>query len=251
MTGVSLIALLGVVLLALGLFWPRGLFLGAILYLLAALADALAKGVFAGPAQPALLLGGLLALRGESLLLRPRLAPLRRYLVLLAMLLGLFALKALPHLPMGSLPLALTLLHAGAFLVAYLALAVGVGAGVLGALQDLRLRRAPEKALGLAPFWSLRRLEEGYLRVGYLATTLGLASGMAWAWGYFGTPLAVDPKELSVLLAWFFLTLYFLLEERLRGYPRMALLLLSYSLLLFAFLGAPFLGSRHPSGLGF
>jgi ABC-type uncharacterized transport system permease subunit len=141
--------------------------------------------------------------------------------------------------------------HAGAFLVAYLALAVGVGAGVMCAMQDLRLRSVPEKALLSAPLWSLRRLEQGYLRVGYLATTLGLTSGMAWAWGYFGSPLALDPKEISVLLGWLGLTLYFLLEERLQGYPRMALLLLAYALLLFAFIGAPFLGSRHPSGLGF
>ncbi|WP_114312934.1 cytochrome c biogenesis protein CcsA [Thermus caldifontis] len=250
MTGASLLALMGVLLLAVGLFWPRGLSLGAFLCLGAALADALAKGFFSGPAQPALVLGGLLALRGESLLLRPRLTPLRRYLVLLAMLLGLFALKALPH-PGGSLPPLLTLVHAGAFLVAYLALAVGVGAGVMCALQDLRLRSVPEKALLFAPLWSLRRLEQGYLRVGYLATTLGLTSGMAWAWGYFGSPLALDPKEISVLLGWFGLTLYFLLEERLRGYVRMALLLSAYALLLFAFIGAPFLGSRHPSGLGF
>lgn len=250
MTAVSLLALVGVLLLAVGLFWPRGLFLGAFLYLGAGLADAFAKGFFSGPAQPALVLGGLLALRGESLLLRPRLTPLRRYLVLLALLLGLFALKALPH-PGGSLPLLLTLVHAGAFLVAYLALAVGVGAGVMYAMQDLRLRSVPEKALLSAPLWSLRRLEQGYLRVGYLAATLGLASGMAWAWGYFGSPLALDPKEISVLLGWLGLSLYFLLEERLRGYPRMALLLLAYALLLFAFIGAPFLGSRHPSGLGF
>ncbi|GAB5603386.1 cytochrome c biogenesis protein CcsA [Thermus sp. FJN-A] len=250
MTFPSLLALAGVLLLALGLFWPRGLALGALFYLGAALSDALGKGFFAGPAQPALVLGGLLALRGEALFLRPRLSPLRRYLVLLALLLGLFALKALPH-EVGNLPFLLTLVHAGAFLVAYLALAVGVGAGTMCALQDLRLRAAPEKALAFAPLWSLRRLEQGYLRVGYLATTLGLGSGMAWAWGYFGSPLALDPKEVSVLLAWLLLTLYFLLEERLRGYPRMGLLLLAYALLLFAFLGAPFLGSRHPSRLGF
>ncbi|WP_117238525.1 cytochrome c biogenesis protein CcsA [Thermus sediminis] len=246
----GLLALGGVVGLALGLFWPRALHPGALLYLGAALADALAKGVFSGPAQPALLLGGLLTLRGESLLQRPWMAPLRRYLLFLALLLGLFALKALPH-PGGELPLVLTLLHGGAFLVAYLALAVGVGAGVMGALQDLRLRQTPEKAVENAPLWSLRRLEQGYLRVGYLAATLGLGSGMAWAWGYFGSPLALDPKEVSALLGWLSLTFYFLLEERLKGFPRAGLLLLSYALLLFAFLGAPFLGSRHPSRLTF
>jgi hypothetical protein len=245
-----LLALGGVFLLALGLFWPRGLAWGALLYLGAALADALGKGLFSGPAQLALVLGGLLALRGETLFLRPRLAPLPRYLVFLALLLGLFSLKALPH-PGGDLPLALTLLHAGAFLVAYLALAVGVGAGAMCALQDMRLRLVPERALGAAPLWGLKRLERGYLRVGYLATTLGLGSGMAWAWGVFGSPLSLDPKEVSVLLGWGLLTLYFLLEERLRGYPRVALLLLAYALLLFAFLGAPFLGSRHPSRLIF
>ncbi|TBH17636.1 cytochrome c biogenesis protein CcsA [Thermus thermamylovorans] len=249
MTLPALLVLGGVLLLALGFFWPRGPVLAALLYLGAALAEALAKGLFAGPAQPALVLGGLLALRGETLFLRPRLFPLRRYLVLLALLLGLFALKALPH-PGGELPLLLTLVHAGAFVVAYLALAVGVGAGVMGALQDLRLRAAPERALLAAPLWSLRRLERGYLKVGYLAATLGLGSGMAWAWGHFGSPLVLDPKEASVLLAWLLLTLYLLLEERLRGYPRMGLLLLAYALLLFAFLGAPFLGSRHPSRLG-
>jgi hypothetical protein len=250
MSPANLLALGGVVVLALGLFWPRVLHLGTLLYLGAALADALAKGVFSGPAQPALLLGGLLALRGESLLQRPWLAPLRRYLLLLALLLGFFALKALSH-PGGAHPLSLSLLHGGAFLVAYLALAVGVGAGVMGALQDLRLRRAPEKALQNAPLWSLRRLELGYLRVGYLAATLGLGSGMAWAWGYFGSPLALDPKELSAFLGWLSLTFHFLLEGRLRGLSRAGLLLLAYALLLFAFLGAPFLGSRHPSRLPF
>jgi len=250
MSPANLLALGGVVVLALGLFWPRVLHLGALLYLAAALADAVAKGVFSSPAQPALLLGGLMALRGESFLLRPWMAPLRRYLLLLALILGLFALKALPH-PGGALPSILSLLHGGAFVVAYLALAVGVGAGTMCALQDLRLRRAPEKALGSAPLWSLRRLELGYLKVGYLAATLGLGSGMAWAWGYFGSPLALDPKELSAFVGWLLLTLYFLLEERLRGLPRAGLLLLSYALLLFAFLGAPFLGSRHPSRLIF
>ncbi|WP_347241724.1 cytochrome c biogenesis protein CcsA [Thermus sp.] len=250
MTPASPLALLGVVLLALGLFWPRGMGWGALVYLGAALADALFKGPFSGPAQPALLLGGLLALRGATLLERPWLAPLGRYLALLSLLLGLFALKALPHPGEGLSPF-LSLLHGGAFLVAYLALSVGVGAGAMCALQDLRLRRAPERAVGSAPLWSLRRLEQGYLRVGYVAATLGLASGMAWAFGYFGSPLSPDPKEVPALLGWLLLTLYFLLEERLRGLSRAGVLLLAYGLLLFAFLGAPFLGSRHPSRLPF
>lgn len=244
----SVLAFLGLALLALGWFWPRGLGLGAWLYLGAALADALSKGVFSGPAQPALVLGGLLALRGEALALRPKLSSLRRYLLALALVLGLFALKALPH-PRGELPLFLTLFHAGAFLVAYLALTVGVGAGVMCALQDLRLRAHPERALGAPPLWSLRRLERGYLRVGYGAATLGLGSGMAWAFSYFGSPLSLDPKEVSAFLGWLLFTLYFLLEDRLRGRVRAGLLLLAYALLLFAFLGAPFLGSRHPSRL--
>ncbi|GGM95904.1 cytochrome c assembly protein [Thermus composti] len=242
------LALLGVGGVALGVFLPRALALGGLALLGAAFLHAWEEGLLAGPAQVALVLGGLLALRGKTLLERPRLKALGRYLGFLALALGLFALKALPH-PGGGLPLALTLFHAGAFLVGYLALAVGVGAGVMCALQDLRLRRAPERALEAAPLWSLRRLEMGYLRVGYVATTLGLGSGMAWAFGYFGSPLSLDPKEVSVLLGWASLTLYFLLEERLRGYPRAGLLLLAYALLLFAFLGAPFLGSRHPSRL--
>jgi ABC-type uncharacterized transport system permease subunit len=244
------LAVLGVVLLALGLFWPRALAWGGAALLAAGGLEAYGKGPLLTPAQPALLLSGLLALRAETLLLRPRLAPLRRYLLLLALLSALFALEALPH-PGAALPWGLALLHAGSFLVAYLALAVGVGAGVLCALQDLRLRRAPWEALKAPPLWSLRRLERGYLRVGYLAVTFGLASGMAWAWDFFGTPLSPDPKEVSVLLGWFLLTLYLLLEERLRGRPRAFLLLLAYGLLLFAFLGAPFLGSRHPSRLPF
>uniref|UniRef100_A0A831XHJ2 Cytochrome C assembly protein n=1 Tax=Thermus islandicus TaxID=540988 RepID=A0A831XHJ2_9DEIN len=250
MTWSALLALGGVVAVALGLFSPRGLPWGALLYLAGAAADALAKGPFAGPAQPALVLGAFLALRGESLQQRPGLAPLRRYLVLLALLLGLFALKALPH-PQAALPLALALLHGGAFLVAYLALSVGVGAGVMCAFQDARLRQAPERAVGSASLWSLKRLERGYLQVGYLAATLGLGSGMAWAFGYFGSPLVLDPKELSTLLGWLLLTLYFLLQERLGGLCRAGLLALAYALLLFAFLGAPFLGPRHPSRLTF
>lgn len=95
--------------------------------------------------------GGLLALRGKTLWDRPRLRPLGRYLAFLALLLALFALRSLPH-PGGDLPLLLTLFHAGAFLVAYLALSVGVGAGAMCALQDLRLRLAPERAVAAAPF---------------------------------------------------------------------------------------------------
>lgn len=244
------LVLLGVCSLALGLFWPRALAWGGVFLLLAGGVDAFQKGPFTTPAQPALFLSGLLALRSGTLLLRPKLAPLRTYLLLLALLLALFALRTLPH-PGAVLPWGLTLLHGGSFLVAYLALAVGTGAGVLCVLQDLRLRLVPWKALRAPPFWSLRRLERGYLRVGYLATTLGLASGIAWAWRYFGSPLALDPKEVSVLLGWLLLTLYFLLEERLQGWTRALVLLLAYGLLLFAFMGAPFLGSRHPSRLGF
>lgn len=250
MTFLSLLAFLGLGLLGLGFFWPRGVWLGGGVYLLTALLGALAQGPLTSPAQVALLLGGLLALRAGTLLLRPRLALLRRYLLLLALLLGLFALRALPH-PGGPLPVGLTLLHAGAFLVGYLALAVGVGAGVLSALQDRYLRTAPEKALNAPPLWSLRRLERAYVHVGFVAVTLGLGSGMAWAFGYFGTPLSLDPKELSVLLGWVLLALYLALEEGFGERARVSLLLLAYAALLFAFLGAPFLGSRHPSGLGF
>ncbi|EIA38681.1 hypothetical protein RLTM_08464 [Thermus parvatiensis] len=244
------LAFLGVVGVAFGVLLPAGLSWGGAFLLLGALFHALAEGPFAGPAQVALVLGGLLALRGKTLWDRPRLRPLGRYLAFLALLLGLFALRSLPH-PGGDLPLLLTLFHAGAFLVAYLALSVGVGAGAMCALQDLRLRLAPERAVAAAPLWSLRRLERGYLRVGYVAATLGLASGMAWAFGYFGSPLSPDPKEVSVVLGWLLLTLYFLLDERLRGLLRAGLLLEAYALFLFALLGAPFLGSRHPSGLGF
>ena len=122
------LAFLGVVGVAFGVFLPAGLSWGGAFLLLGALFHALAEGPFAGPAQVALVLGGLLALRGKTLWDRPRLRPLGRYLAFLALLLGLFALRSLPH-PGGDLPLLLTLFHAGAFLVAYLALSVGVGAG--------------------------------------------------------------------------------------------------------------------------
>ncbi|GAB1858842.1 hypothetical protein MHTCC0001_36860 [Flavobacteriaceae bacterium MHTCC 0001] len=93
---------------------------------------------------------------------------------------------------------------------------------------------ASERPVTAAPLWSLRRLERGYLRVGYVAATLGLASGMAWAFGYFGSPLGPDPKEGSVVLGWLLLTLYFLLEERMRGLIRSGLLLGASDLFLFA-----------------
>lgn len=235
-------AFAGVFLVALGLFRPRGLALGGGLYLLSAGLEAV-HSPLANPDQVALLLGGLLALRGETLWNRPRLDPLRRYLVLLALGLGLLALRTLGR-PGPDLPLPLVLLHAGAFLVAYLALGVGVGAGVLAWFQDRRLKAAPAAALKAPPLWSLRRLERGYLPVGYLGLTVGLGSGMAWAWGYFGAPLALDPKEVAVVLAWLLFSLALFLD---RPGVRTWLGLLGYLALLFALGVAPFLGSRHPS----
>lgn len=240
------LAVLGLLFLALGFFWPRALFMGGGAFLLAGGVEAWQKGPFLTPAQLAFFLASSLAFRTGSLYLRPRLAPLRRYLHLLAFLLALFGLKALPH-PGMNLPWGLAFLHAGSFLVAYLALGVGVGAGVLGALQDRRLRRSPHRALRSSPLWSLRRLERGYLGVGYLALTFGLASGIAWAFSYFGQPLSLDPKEAAVLGSWLLFTLYFLLEERLDWPWRPFLLGFGYLVFLFAFLLAPFLGSRHPS----
>ncbi len=244
------LALLGLLSLALGLLYPKGLplRLGGGAYLLAVLLEALRQGPLMAPAQVALLLGALLALRAGTLLDRPRLAPLRDYLLLVALALGLFALRALPH-PAKPLPLGLTLLHAGAFLLAYLSLTVGVGAGVLAALQGRWLKENPARALSAPPFWSLKRLARGYLGPGYLALTLGLGSGMAWAWGYFGTPLSPDPKELGTFLAWVFLGLHLALEDRLPPRGALCCLLLGYGLLLFALLLAPLLGSRHPSAL--
>ena len=244
------LTLLGLSGLALGLVLSRPflLGLGAGAYLLAAFLEALRQGPLVAPAQMALFLGGLLVMRAESLLNRPRFASLWRSLVLTGLVLGLFALRVLPH-PTGSWPLGLTLLHAGSFLLAYLALTVGVGAGVLAALQDRRLKEDPARALLAPPFWSLKRLARGYLGPGYLALTLGLGSGMAWAWGYFGSPISLDPKELGTLLAWVFFSLYLVLEGRLSPRGALAFLLLGYGFLLFALLLAPLLGSRHPSAL--
>ncbi len=86
------------------------------------------------------------------------------------------------------------------------------------------------------------------MRLGYLALTLGLGSGMAWASWYFGAPLALDPKEVAVALAWGFFSLALLAEA-----PglKAGLGALGYLALLFALLLAPLLGSRHPSGFFF
>ena len=91
------LAFLGVVGVAFGVFLPAGLSWGGAFLLLGALFHALAEGPFAGPAQVALVLGGLLALRGKTLWDRPRLRPLGRYLAFLALLLGAFALLSLAH----------------------------------------------------------------------------------------------------------------------------------------------------------
>ncbi|AEB12418.1 cytochrome c biogenesis protein CcsA [Marinithermus hydrothermalis] len=242
LVAVSVLALLADLLRGWGLaVWAAaGLVLAAGLY-------AWVHGTLLGnPFQAGLVMSAGVIFAARFYAWRPRLRPFVRYAYALALFLTLASLHYADRVG-TPLPVLLVVVHAGSFLVAYVALTIAFVAGLLGVLQDRTLRVAPWRARFIPPLVTLRRLELPYLRVGYVAYTAGAFTGMAWAWGWWGSALSWDPKEVATLATWSLLTLYLLARGGLRWSGRLGAWLLVYGMLLFTFLGAPLLGGRHPS----
>jgi len=177
---------------------------------------------------------------------RPRWRGWVRYAYATALFFALLSLRFVGTTS-GPLPWSLVVFHAAVLTLAYVSLTVAFLAAVAGWAQHRRLRRAPWRSLSAPPLVSLARLEGPYLRAGYALYTLGVLTGIAWAWRLWGSPLAADAKEMATMAAWALFTLL-VLEQR-PGRPsgaRIALWWAAYALLVFVFFVAPFWGGRHP-----
>jgi len=216
-------------------------------FFLAALLHAYSTGQLLGsPFEAAMLLViGLVGIaRGYAA--RPRWRNWVRYAYATALFISLLSLGFVGS-SSGPLPWSLVVFHAGVLILAYISLTVAFLASESERAQDRRLKRAPWKALSSAPLVGLARLEGPYLRAGYALYTIGVLTGMAWAWRLWGKPLAWDVKEIATLVTWVLLTLVLLdhgsgRPARLRGWLWRA----AYLALVFGFFIAPLWGGRHP-----
>ncbi len=238
---------LGVFVLVLGLvfgrYWPLP---AAGAFVLALILHILRSGEpLASPFQTGMLISlGLLGV-GHRYAWRPRLVPLVRAAQAAAAFTALFSLHYLNRFAEGLSP-GLLAVHAGSFLLAYVALTIAYIAALLGYVQHLALKRRPWRALSWPPLLVLMGLEGPYLRFGYLAYTFGLFTGMAWAFRLWGQPLSWDPKEVTTLFAWSLLTLRVLLPAKTLPGIKIAVWTLAFVVIVLVFLVVPLFGGRHP-----
>jgi len=177
---------------------------------------------------------------------RPRWRSWVRYAYATALFFALLSLRFVGTTS-GPLPWSLVVFHAGVLTLAYISLTVAFLAAVAGWAQHRRLKSAPWRSLTAPPLVGLARLEGPYLRAGYALYTVGVLTGMAWAWRLWGAPLSADVKEMATLLAWALFTLL-LLEHRpgRSSGGRVLLWWAAYAVLVFVFFVAPYWGGRHP-----
>ncbi len=238
---------LGVLILAasLAFAWPRTGF-AALAFLLALLWHlAVTREFLASPFQTAMLFASGLVGLGRTYAWRPRLSPLVRSLYAAALLVALVGLHYLGRVAEG-LPLWILAIHVGSFLVAYSALTLAFLSALFGYRQHVVLKKAPWAANRRPPLVVLMGLEEPYLRAGYLAYTLGLFTGMAWAFRVWGAALSWDPKEVATLVAWGFFTVRLLLPSSVSPGLRLFVFALAFLAMAMAFFAAPLFGGRHP-----
>ncbi len=238
---------LGVLVLAaaLAFSWSRTGF-AALAFLLALLFHlAATRELLASPFQTAMLFASGLVGLGRTYAWRPRLMPLVRALYAAAAFVALLGLHYLGRVAEG-LPVGILVIHVGSFLVAYSALTLAFLSALLGYRQHTALKKAPWTATQRPPLLVLVGLEEPYLRAGYLAYTLGLFTGMAWAFRLWGAPLSWDPKEVATLVAWGLYTLRLWLPPGARPGLRLLVFALAFFAMAVAFFAAPLFGGRHP-----
>jgi len=208
-------------------------------------AAAQSQTLLGSPFQIGMLLAAGLVGFGRLYAWRPRMAALVRTLYAVAAFVALVSLHYLGRVAEG-LPAWLLVIHGGSFLVAYALLTVAYVAAVLGYLQHRALKQRPWQALKRPPLLVLAGLELPYLRVGYLAYTIGLFTGMAWAFRVWGSPISWDPKEVLTLLAWVLFTARLLLPTTARPGLRLLIWTAAFVAMAAAFFAAPLLGGRHP-----
>jgi len=237
----------GVLVLAAALAFDFGATgLAALAFLAAFFLEVAESGaLLASPFHIGMLLAAGLVGFGRLYAARPRMRALVRLLYAAAALVALVSLHYLGRVAEG-LPTWALALHGGSFVVAYAALTVAYLAALLGYLQHRALKHRPWQALSRPPLLVLARLELPYFRVGYLAYTLGLFVGMAWAFRVWGSPISWDPKEVLTLVAWSLFTLRLLLPRTVAPEVRLLVWTLAFLAMVAAFFAAPLFGGRHP-----
>lgn len=140
-------------------------------------------------------------------------------------------------------------IHTTLLIFAYAAFFIVFMASVMYLVQERALKL---KAFGaffhrLPPLTTVNALATSASALGLTLLTLGIATGMFWSSARSGRFWNNDPKEIFAVLTWllyFCLTLY-RSTANWRGRSAAWLGVVGFALVLFTFIGAPFLGGYH------
>jgi ABC-type uncharacterized transport system permease subunit len=132
---------------------------------------------------------------------------------------------------------------------AYAAFFIVFMASVMYLLQERALKLKTFGAFfhRLPPLTTVNALATSASALGLTLLTLGIATGMFWSSARSGRFWNNDPKEIFAVLTWllyFCLTLY-RSTANWRGRSAAWLGVVGFGLVLFTFIGAPFLGGYH------
>ena len=140
-------------------------------------------------------------------------------------------------------------IHTTLLIFAYAAFFIVFMASVMYLVQERALKLKTFGAFfhRLPPLTTVNTLATSASALGLTLLTLGIATGMFWSSARSGRFWNNDPKEIFALLTWllyFGLTLY-RSTANWRGRSAAWLGVVGFGLVLFTFIGAPFLGGYH------
>ena len=140
-------------------------------------------------------------------------------------------------------------IHTTLLIFAYAAFFIVFMASVMYLLQERALKLKTFGAIfhRLPPLTTVNALATSASALGLTLLTLGIATGMFWSSARYGRFWGNDPKEIFAVLTWL---LYFCLTvyrstANWRGRSAAWLGVVGFGLVLFTFIGAPFLGGYH------
>lgn len=143
-------------------------------------------------------------------------------------------------------------IHTTLLIFAYAAFFIVFLASVMYLLQERELKLKTFSAIfhRLPSLTTVNELATYAAALGLTLLTLGIATGMIWAWAHYGRVWHNDPKEIFALLTWllyFGLTIY-RSTANWRGRRAAWLGVIGFALVLGTFFGAPLFGGYHVFG---
>ena len=140
-------------------------------------------------------------------------------------------------------------IHTTLLIFAYAAFFIVFMASVMYLLQERALKHKTFGAIfhRLPPLTTVHALATSASALGLTLLTLGIVTGMFWSAARSGRFWNNDPKEIFAVLTWllyFGLTVY-RSTANWRGRSAAWLGVVGFGLVLFTFIGAPFLGGYH------